>query len=302
MPLHLLSIKTTVRNAWQALSDHYNGVGALDASILSAHLHQFQLDNSKSLELQINLMHDMQYQLASLGDVLMDAKFAMVISEVLPPSYDTLKTLTVAMVTDASQITTNTLITQILREERQKENQYSMAALFVKPRRSSAKITNPIPNSTSNPKSNPKSKSNCLKSKKGKPRPCCTNPKCMRIGHTIECCWAEGGGSEGQQPVIPGNSQPGNTSSAKDSGKKDGKVAVLIAQDCAALVEHDHSHSFEWVVDSSASSHICTNNDWFSSYSVLNPPCPIILGDKCVIHAIGQGQIDITIQNSPVNR
>jgi len=239
--------------------------------------------------------------LASLGDVLTDAKFTMVISEALPPSYDTLKTLTMAMVTDALQITTNTLITQILREERQKENQYSMAALFAKPRRSSAKTTNSIPNSNSNHNSNPNSKSNCLKSKKGKPRPCCTSPKCMRIGHTIECCWAEGGGSEGQQPVIPGNSQPRNTSLAKDSGKKDGKVAVLIAQDCAALAEHNHSHSFEWVVDSGASSHICVNHDWFSSYSVLNPPHPIILGDKCVIHAIGQGQIDITIQNSPDN-
>src|SRR5260370_23071874 len=59
MPLHLISMKTTTRDAWQALSDHYNGVGALDASILSARLHRFQLDNSKSLEPQINLMHDM---------------------------------------------------------------------------------------------------------------------------------------------------------------------------------------------------------------------------------------------------
>ena len=39
MPLHLISVKTTARDAWQALSDHYNGVGASDASILSAHLH-----------------------------------------------------------------------------------------------------------------------------------------------------------------------------------------------------------------------------------------------------------------------
>src|SRR5260370_27662826 len=169
-------------------------------------------------------MHDMRYQLASLGDVLMDAKFAMVISEALPPSYDTLKTLTMAMVTNASQITTDTLITQILREERQKENQYSMAVLFMKPRRSLAKTTNSIPNSNSNHNSSPNSKSNHLKSKKGKPHPHCTNLKCMRIGHTIEHCWAKGSSSEGQQPVIPRNSQPGNTSSAKDSGKKDVKV------------------------------------------------------------------------------
>src|SRR5260370_39184664 len=221
----------------------------------------------------------------------------MVISEALPPSYDTLKTLTVATVTNALQITTDTLITQILREERQKENQYSMAALFAKPRRSLAKTTNSIPYSNSNPNS----KSNHLKSKKGKPCPHCTNLKCMRIGHTIECCWAEGSSLEGQQPVIPRNSQPRNTSLAKDYGKKDGKVAVLIAQDCATLAEHNHSHSFEWVVDSGASSHICTNCDWFSSYSVLNPPCPIILSDKHIVHAIGQGQIDITIQNSPDN-
>src|SRR5260370_24737201 len=215
----------------------------------------------------------------------------MVISEALPPSYDTLKTLTVATVTNALQITTDTLITQILREERQKENQYSMAALFAKPRRSLAKTTNSIPYSNSNPNS----KSNHLKSKKGKPCPHCTNLKCMRIGHTIECCWAEGSSLEGQQPVIPRNSQPRNTSLAKDSGKKDGKVAVLIAQDCATLTEHGHSHSFEWVVDSGASSHICANHDWFSSYSILNPPHPIILGDKHTIHAISQGQIDISV-------
>src|SRR5260370_35486435 len=38
-PLHLISVKTTARDAWQALADHYNGIGALDASILLAHLH-----------------------------------------------------------------------------------------------------------------------------------------------------------------------------------------------------------------------------------------------------------------------
>ena len=40
-PLHLISMKTTMRDAWQSLSlsDCYNGVGALDASILSACLH-----------------------------------------------------------------------------------------------------------------------------------------------------------------------------------------------------------------------------------------------------------------------
>src|SRR5260370_19265727 len=95
-------------------------IGALDASILSAHLHHFQLDDTRSLEPQINSMHEMCSQLASLGDVLMDAKFMMVISEALPPSYETLKTMTVATVTDALQIASNTLVSQVLREENER--------------------------------------------------------------------------------------------------------------------------------------------------------------------------------------
>ena len=38
-PFHLISVKTTARDAWITLSICYNGLGALDASILSTHLH-----------------------------------------------------------------------------------------------------------------------------------------------------------------------------------------------------------------------------------------------------------------------
>src|SRR5258708_31529952 len=46
--------KSTVREVWQALADHYCGIGALDATILSGHLHRFLLDDTKPLEPQIN--------------------------------------------------------------------------------------------------------------------------------------------------------------------------------------------------------------------------------------------------------
>src|SRR5260370_3160748 len=131
-------------------------------------------------------MIDMCNQLITLSDEMTDAKFAMIISELLPPLYETLKIFTIAMITDASLLVSNTLVTQILREERQRENQHSTAALFAKPGRSSAKSTNSIPisNSIHNPNSN--AKSNCPKPKKGRTRPHCTNPKCLRIGHTLE--------------------------------------------------------------------------------------------------------------------
>src|SRR5260370_21305519 len=109
-------------------------------------------------------MIDMRDQLVTLSNVMMDSKFAMIISESLPPSYEALKMYTVATIKDASQLASKTLITQILREEKQKENQHSMAALFARPGKSlsSEKATNSIPHS--NP--NPISKSNCLKPKK----------------------------------------------------------------------------------------------------------------------------------------
>src|SRR5260370_21651533 len=214
---------------------------------------------------------------------------------------ETLKMFTIAMISNASLLVSDTLMTQIIREERQRENQHSMAALFVKPGRSSAKSTNSIPisNSIHNPNSN--AKLNHLKPKKGRTHPHCTNPKCMRIGHTIEHCWAKGGGLEGQQPIVPRNPQSRNVLLSRESGKnKDGKVAILIAYDHTTVAD-SHFHSTEWIIDSGVTSHICTNRSWFTSYSILNPPHPIILGDKHTVHAIGQGQINISIPHGPDN-
>src|SRR5260370_15339152 len=94
----MLAIKdmTHARDAWKAPSNQYNGAGAQDASIISARLHCYQVDDSKLLESQINAMHELHAQLASLGDEISDPKFTMILSEALPPSYDSLKSVTIA--------------------------------------------------------------------------------------------------------------------------------------------------------------------------------------------------------------
>ena len=76
------------------------------------------MDDSKPLEPQINTMCEFRYQLASLGDNITDSKFAMILSKTLPPSYDTLKTVAIASVSNISKLTTDTLIVQILQEEK----------------------------------------------------------------------------------------------------------------------------------------------------------------------------------------
>jgi len=111
----------------------------------ASRLHRFQLDDSKSLEPQINEMREMRAQPATLGDVMIDAKFAMVISEALPPSYETLKTLTVATVTDVSKLASDTLVSQILREEKRRQNENTATALLVKSGKTPPKSSNSKP-------------------------------------------------------------------------------------------------------------------------------------------------------------
>ena len=44
-------------------------------------------------------------------------------------------------------------------------------------------------------------------------KPKCTNPKCGKIGHTIQNCWAKGGGAEGKGPKSkpkPAKNKPSN--------------------------------------------------------------------------------------------
>jgi hypothetical protein len=280
-PLAIVEEKDSAKDAWKALAEQYIGAGAHDASLLMSRLHEFQLDGSKPLEPQINQMRKMRTQMATLGDKITDAKFAMIISKALPSSYDTLKTITVATVSDVSKLAVDTLIAQILREEKRKGSQKSATALVAK----SEKLSDKTPNEKNN-----------KKSKKGKNRPRCTNPKCNKIGHTLEQCWAKGGASEGQRPV---KSDSGQSPVSKNSGrKKEAKVEVLVAQEEALLVNSDiATQQSEWVIDSGASSHICPNKQWFSSYTPLDPPRPIYLGDRRTLYAVGQGHIEIAIHN-----
>src|SRR5258705_6320247 len=196
-------------------------------------LHRFQLDDSKPLEPQINQMSDMCSQLATMGDEITDAKFAIIISGALPSSYDTLKTMAIASVTDMSQLMSDTLIQQILREEKCKGNQDSAAALLAKQQKT--------PDKSSSSKQS-------QKSKKGKNCPHCTNPKCKKIRHTIENCWAEGGGSEGKGPVKTPGTQNTLGSQGKDSvKKKDGKTDLLLVQEFSTVAKSNHIHSTEWI-------------------------------------------------------
>src|SRR5258708_14443258 len=289
----LLSLRETThtQDTWTALSDHYNGVGAQDASIITSRLHHFWMDNSKPLEPQINMMHELKYQLASLGDEISDVKFAMILSEALPPSYQTLKTITVATVTDAMKLATNTLVLQILQEEKHMQHENGVTAMFAR----SSK-----PNCKDMQKSNVSKSNNTTKSTVQ-----CTNPKCGRPGHTFEQCWAEGGGNEGRKKrqcsrcatSTPSLGAP--KESTKVASSSDTKQEMLIVQtndQSLALLANGQTCRLEWIVNSSATSHLCGNHEWFTSFCPLNPLCEVILRNKHLIFAPRIGQIEVTLE------
>src|SRR5260221_10077887 len=83
------------------------------------------------------------------------------------------------------KLVTNTLVLQILQEEKHMQHENGVTAMFAR----SSK-----PNHKDMQKSNVSKSNNTTKSTVQ-----CTNPKCGRPGHTFEQCWAEGGGNEGRK-------------------------------------------------------------------------------------------------------
>ncbi len=288
----LLSLwnKVTAHNAWKALSDCYNSVGAQDTSIITLKLHHFKMDDSKLLEQQINTMHELWYQLASPGGEIPDLNFAMAISEALPPSYDTLKTIAVTNVTNTSVLATETLITQILCEEKCKQHQSGVATMFTKSNKLNCQDSQ---------------KPSASKLNTAKSPVICTNPKCRKPGHTFKYCWAEGGGNVDQKKRQWGRCGQSSQSagapkeSTKVASSSDAKQEMLIAwtnDQPHALLTDGHTCHSEWVVNSRATSHLCGNCDWFTSYHTLDTPCKVILGNKQKALAPRISQIEVNLE------
>src|SRR5258708_21871090 len=188
------------------------------------------------------MMHELKYQLASLGDEISDVKFAMILSKALPPSYQTLKTITITTVTDTMKLVTNTLILQILQEENHMQHENGVTPMFAKSSKPNHKDTQK-PNAL---KSNNTTKSTVQ----------CTNPKCRRPGHTFEQCWAEGGGNEGQKKRQCSRCAPSTPSlcalkeSAKVASSSDTKQEMLIVQTkdkSFPLLANGQTHHLEWI-------------------------------------------------------
>ena len=154
-------------------------------------------------------------------------------------------------------------------------------------------------------------KKTSAKSEKAKKK--CTNPKCLKPGHTIEECFAEGGGCEGQWPMklkpklqtktnasMPAPSDAKAKVAYADGDEKVGSNMLLFMMHAEEKVNavndtKDRINATTWLLDSGATKHMAPNQKWFSSYRRLEEPKHVWLGDHTYIMAISISHISIEL-------
>src|SRR5260221_2028408 len=204
----------------------------------------------------------------SLGFQFNEDLQAISILTALPPEWSTIRSI---ILNKSGKFTLQGTIDALIEHEISLQHQQENALMVQQGRKSRSPA---LPNSKS----------------KGTERPKCAN--CQRPGHTIEWCWAEGGGAKGCAPKkrksradMKGKGRKETLANiARDNQSPSPPPAIYIMRaDEDALISQDPSSSSNFaqlIVDSGASAHMCHNHSYFSSYQKLNPPKRIWIADN----------------------
>jgi len=123
----------------------------------------------------------------------------------------------------------------------------------------------------------------------------CAN--CKKPGHSIENCWAKGGGKEGQGPRQKRKSRfkkkkekgKGKVSVANEqsSSHEDDGSTAFINHDCATTIKDGTGDTI--ILDTGASSHMTPHRRMLENYHSFPAPCIIRAADKGSFEAYGSG-------------
>jgi len=270
-PLSGVLYTTTSAEAWRKLSERYEGKGKQSIAYLISELFHSTLSDDESMETQLNSMRQKANVLKTLGQPLEDSLIAIAMVISLPPSYSTLQTILMAA---NDKLTTDTVINQVLIEEKSRKVSSTLLALATK--------------TTGRPKGKGKEKG--VKEDKGKKS--CTY--CSRNGHTEDECWKK---------AAERSKEKDDASKEKTDEKKE--LAAHVVK--AGLTHSPPLRLFmaqrlastptqrDWIIDSGTSAHMCSERDLFDSYRPLWPPQLIGLGDGRTIPATGTGDIHLLV-------
>lgn len=274
-PLSSVMLARTSADAWDKLVGWFEGKGKQTIASLIGELFRGTLSDEELLEAQLDAMQLKAHILERLGQPLDDSLVAIAMVTSLPPSYNTLRTI---LISPHATLTTDTVISQVLNEEKsRRERSNTQSAFFAK---------------TSD------KKGASSKSTKGKSSPRPGNGKkcahCKKNGHVKDECRK----LKAEQAAAA----TGKDTREKGAGDLAAKTVVVRDGDetirlyVADALSSQRDTQTRWIVDSGASAPMCSQREWFVTYAPLEAPKRVWLGDERFILATGIGSVALRLK------
>jgi transposase InsO family protein len=276
-PLDTVIAATSAKEAWDLLSERYNGVGNARVGHLMTQVYNTRFTENEPLETQINTLLSCIRTINTLGHPFDDHLAAISLINALPASLGTLKTL----LTDTqATATTADIKARILRDEQRRiiESGSTAAAFFAKagkrPQRGERRErTVEKPSGSTSTKS-------------------CAH--CKFNGHDIlECRKLKRALKEAKDSDPKPSAKLAITNGEDDDS--DTETVLSSTETARAMVSLSTHEDIgdQWILDSGATRTMCSNREWFSTFTQLPTPTTVVLANKHEILGTGSGNIAV---------
>jgi hypothetical protein len=270
-PLSGVLHATTAAEIWKKLNERYEGQGKQTVAFLIGELFRGTLSDDSAMETQLNAMRQKAHILSTLGQPLDDTLVATAMVISLPPSYSTLRTI---LMSTSDKLSIDTVIAQVLVEEKSRLTSNSQSALVARG-----------PNNGSKHKD---------KKKKKKER--CTY--CSFPGHKEEDCRKKKKDTEedAKSSAESTNDKPHHSAKvARSTRNSETPIQLFLACHAAHECRKEVPTSSNWIVDSGASVNMTCQREILTLYCPLTPPKRIVIGDGRSLNAIGIGRTKLQV-------
>ncbi|KAL2251622.1 UNVERIFIED_CONTAM: Retrovirus-related Pol polyprotein from transposon TNT 1-94 [Sesamum indicum] len=255
---HVKGAKST-KEVLQTLADMYEKPSAMNKVMLMKKLFRLQMEERKSVADHLNDFNQLTTQLASMDIVFDDEVKALILLSSLPDSWDVVVT-SVSTSSGKEKMKFDNIRDMMLNEEtrRRQTGGSSGSALHTESRRR--------PDTRGKYRGRSKSRGK----NKGKKEMVCWN--CEKPGHMKSECW-------------------------EPKKEKEGRTANAATEEITdALLLSVSSSSDDWVVDSEASFHSCSNKDIMEPYTSGDFGL-VYLADNKPLKIVGKGDVRIKSTN-----
>jgi len=234
----------TARDMWDQLSTVKESKGHLGVLATRRALYRATAEEGFEMVNHISRLRRLQEEIHTMGSLVSDEDFVMILLTSLPESWDSYTTSFLGSSGNKPDIKSHELIAVLYEEDRRRKTRNGESS-----------------GTTLHVNAKDKGKSKCGHNHGNNKDKECYN--CHRRGHISSECWAKGGGKEGQGPK-------GRKGSKRGHKANQAEEVNTSLNDCAYMAhQNDQSREiskFDWLLDSGTTSHICTARDAFTNY------------------------------------